>query len=257
MASPQHYAWAGGHILLLLTALRYLLAYVTFSSGTHTWWYKAAYLGALVSYSIVCHKSMGAFQPNAAFATRFLTDENSQYLLLAFAWFLSKPVPVALIPFAIFSLFHTLTFVRTTVLPQVMGQRPAAPGQAAPPPPAIAKTIQQWVKTNYDPAMKIVAYVEIFIFARLALGLLVRQSSILSVLVYIHFIRMRYVQSMYTRDAFARLRSEVDARIGGLPPIVGQVWGYVLQGCSLFIGSKVIEPQPAPNARRGTAPAAK
>ena len=71
---PQHYVWAGGHIVLLLTSLRYLLAYVMFRAGALGWYYKsmlftscwatnlahqqrvrlAAYTGALISYAIVC-----------------------------------------------------------------------------------------------------------------------------------------------------------------------------------------------------------
>jgi len=108
--------------------------------------------------------------------------------------------------------------------------------------------------------MKVVAFVEIGILARLLLGLFVRQSSILSVLVYVHFVRMRYIQSMYTRDAFARLKAEVDARIGGLPPVVKTAWDYVQQAARLFVSSKVIEPQQTQGARRssaGTATAAK
>lgn len=79
MASPYpHYAWAGGHFLLLAAALRYLFAWITFKSVAYAFWYKrqshhrallsshdrldanasalcypVAFSGALASYAIV------------------------------------------------------------------------------------------------------------------------------------------------------------------------------------------------------------
>lgn len=45
MASPYpHYAWAGGHILLLLAAIRYLLSWITFKSVAYVFWYKRQFL---------------------------------------------------------------------------------------------------------------------------------------------------------------------------------------------------------------------
>ena len=35
----QHYLWAGGHFLLLVAALRYFIACVTFTTVS-AWWYK-------------------------------------------------------------------------------------------------------------------------------------------------------------------------------------------------------------------------
>ncbi|EJD55295.1 hypothetical protein AURDEDRAFT_78311 [Auricularia subglabra TFB-10046 SS5] len=239
----QHYAWAGGHVLFLLTAVRYLVAWATFSSAYYSRWYHAAYLCALVSYSIVCYKSLGQPVPDASYVTRLLTDENSQYLLLAAAWWFSKPVPLSLLPFTIFSLFHTLTFVRTTIIPQLL-QAPPPPGQTPAQHP-FSKTIQIWVKANYDKAMNVVAYIEVAILARLFLGLIIRQSSILSLVVYIHFIRMRYLQSLYTREAFAYITRRIDAQLASAPPQVKQAWGIIQQGCSFLVTRNVIQPAQA------------
>lgn len=38
----QHYMWAGGHFVLLISALRYLLATVLFR-GPSPWWYKSTW----------------------------------------------------------------------------------------------------------------------------------------------------------------------------------------------------------------------
>lgn len=58
------------------------------------------------------------------------------------------PIAVSLLPFTIFSLFHTLTFVRTTIIPQIFQTKPPAAGQQAQPHP-IAKNIQVWVKGRW------------------------------------------------------------------------------------------------------------
>lgn len=103
--------------------------------------------------------------------------------------------PVSIIPFATFSLFHSLTFLRTNILPKFIpsvstlitfssrqlmtSRRPppqAQPGQPAPqrPPPAmlekLSRAIHLWVKGNYDTAMRFVAYAEMAILARSVLG---------------------------------------------------------------------------------------
>jgi len=53
---------------------------------------------------------------------------------------------VALLPYTIFSLFHALTFTRTTVIPQFLP--PGPPATAGGPPQAhpVAKKLQVWVK---------------------------------------------------------------------------------------------------------------
>lgn len=51
--------------------------------------------------------------------------------------------------------------------------------------------------------MKLVAYVELAIFARVFFGLFLRQNSLLMPIVYALFLRSRYFHSLFTRQAFA------------------------------------------------------
>jgi hypothetical protein len=37
----QHYVWAGGHFILLISALRYILAWAFFKTAS-LWWYKGS-----------------------------------------------------------------------------------------------------------------------------------------------------------------------------------------------------------------------
>ncbi|KAH7921953.1 hypothetical protein BV22DRAFT_690356 [Leucogyrophana mollusca] len=252
MATSQHYLWAGGHFILLTAALRYFIAWVTFKTIS-TWWYKASFFGALLSYAIVCHKSLGTPQPTLEFVRRALLDENVQYFLLAFFWWTSKPVAIALLPYTIFSLFHALTFTRTTLMPQFLP--PAAPAAAGGPPQPhpLAKRLQGWVKANYDPAMRLVAFTELLIFVRVLLGAVTFRNSLLSPLVYGHFLRQRYYQSAFTRDAIAL----ADARISGLvnrpgnPPMLINVWAKARELTGRWAGGTIAPQQPAGGAAAG------
>lgn len=250
MATTQHYLWASGHFLLLLFSLRYFLAWSTFKHPS-AWSYKASFTGALISYAIVCQKSLGVPQPNIAYVKRALLDENVQYFLLAFFWWSSKPIAITLLPYIIFSVFHALTFTRTTLMPQFLPPGPPAAAGGPPQPHPVSRKLQVWVKANYDRAMKVVAYAELVIFVRVALGAITFQNALVSPLIYGHFLRQRYYQSAFTREALATTAKRVDAlvRRPGIPPMVAQVWEQAKMLAVRWAGSNL-----APHTGEADAP---
>src|SRR6266436_9514670 len=50
---PQHYVWAGGHFVLLVSALRYIFAWAFFKTAS-PWWYK----GSPVYFAIPLRSSL-------------------------------------------------------------------------------------------------------------------------------------------------------------------------------------------------------
>ncbi|KAF8528056.1 hypothetical protein BU17DRAFT_81285 [Hysterangium stoloniferum] len=260
MATIQHYLWASGHILLLAFSLRYFWAYVTFKSGLYTTSYKTAIFGALISYAIVCYKGLGVPSTSSAFIQKALTDENAQYFLLAMFWWFSKPIPVALLPYTVFSLFHALTFVRTTVLPMVLPPPPPAPGAnaGAPPQSQIGKAIHNWVKTNYDGAMRLTALAEFVILLRVVIGALTFQNSFLIPIVYAHFLRQRYYHSAFTRDALKKVNGVLDRQAANpsFPPMVNQIWLYVKKMIGVWAGNTIVPQESPSSARRAPTPRA-
>ncbi|KAK4049780.1 Transmembrane nucleoporin [Microbotryomycetes sp. JL221] len=209
--SYPHYVWAFGHFTVLAGTIYTIIGIITFSSRNKS--YYVSYAGALVSWGIVVYKSLGIPQLNKAYIQRALLDENVQYLLLALYWFMQKPIYVTLIPFATFSLFHTLTFFRTTVLPK---PPTAAAGSKTAPQPTTAsaklsKQIQTWVKANYEKAMLFVSFIEVvLVFGRILLGAITFQNSFLAPLFYAHFLRLRYYLSPPTRQAFGWVSAQID-----------------------------------------------
>ncbi|GHJ83615.1 hypothetical protein NliqN6_0017 [Naganishia liquefaciens] len=256
----SHYLWAAGHFLLLSSTARIVWAYTIgiFSKAPLTgFWYKAAYAGTLVSYAIVVYKSLGTPALNQAWLQRALKDENVQYALLALYWVISKPVYISLIPFATFSLFHCLTFIRSTVIPKIAKQPPTQPraagstGAGAAPAPAsaltdLAKRLGVWTKANYDPAMRFVSQAELAILGWVILRAVTFQGSFLTAIFLAHFIRMRYISSAYTRQAVATLTSIIDRQLVGKGPAVENAWRTVKSVVGNWMG--MVMPTTAPGA---------
>jgi len=252
MATNQHYLWASGHFILLISAFRYIYTWITFNAVA-SWWYKVSFSGALISYAIVCYKSLGPPQPSLAYIRRALLDENVQYFLLAIFWWTSSPVTFALIPYAIFSLFHALTFIRTTLMPQFLPPAPPATSGGPPQPHPVAKKLQIWVKANYDGAMNIVAYTEIVIFVRVLIGAITFQNSFATPIAVAHFLRQRYYQSVFTRHAFTVTGNQIKKQIvaAGNPPWAVSISNTVQTLLNRWVGT-TLSPNAdgAPAARR-------
>ncbi|WVR05870.1 hypothetical protein IAU60_002896 [Kwoniella sp. DSM 27419] len=236
-----HYLWALGHGIMLFSA-SYVLLQTALFRPTPVKTYKIAFTGALLSYSIVVYKSLGRPQPNAAWIRRAIVDENVQYAILALYWWVAKPVNFSILPFATFSLFHCLTFLRTNIIPKFAPRQAAGsqPGQAARPPPVldnISRRIQLWVKTNYDVAMRFVAYAELLICARLILGVLTWQTSLIAPLFMIHFVRLRYHASAFTRTAVSTVTAYIDNLLAGKPPVLQNGWATIKRIVAAWGGS--------------------
>jgi len=251
-------------MILLAASLRYLFAWITFKSAGFVFWYKLAFAGALASYAIVVYKSLGTPQLNKAYFQKAAADENFQYFVLALYWFFSKPMALVLIPYATFSLFHVLTFTRTNIIPKVVAApAPSAAGDRSTQHP-VAKTLHSWVKANYDPAMRSVAWVELVIFGRVLLGAIMGlvpyvkrlplSNSLLTPLLFAHFLRLRYFHSAFTRQVFQSSDVTILNHVNtpGVNPTVKKAVETVRLLAIRWASSGIVPQAPAP----GGAPAA-
>lgn len=100
--------------------------------------------------------------------------------------------------------------------------------------------------------MKAVAYTELLIMARIVLGAITFQNSLLSPIFYAHFLRQRYYQSAFTRDAIAVVDKSIEGyvRKEGVPPIAVQVWDKARAVLGRWTGS-ALAPQQPPTAAGG------
>ena len=98
---------------------------------------------------------------------------------------------------------------------------------------------------NYDPAMRLVAYAELLILLRVVAGAITLQNSLLTPIIYAHFLRMRYQQSPFTQRAITHVNKQIDGfvRSPGKPPVLVSVWEKVQSLVISWVG--VTQPPPA------------
>ena len=251
--------WFAGHVTLLLCSIRYGLSYITFNyySRWARYSYRTAFVAAAATYGIVVYKAYrararaGNRQQGGALA--LAGDENVQYLGLynyslgkqsstltdtlfsigmALVWLFGKQIPLALLPFMVYSVFHVATYTRTNILPTISPpQQPAASaspgGRPATKASPWADTIGQFVKEYYDSSMTLVASLEIFLWFRvLASALLFQKGSWILLVIYSIFVRARYQQSSFVQGAVGQMTARGDALVAnqGTPPVAKQSW---------------------------------
>jgi hypothetical protein len=251
-------------VTLLGAVFRYLLSYVTFNyySGAAQVSYRLAFVSAAATYGIVVYKghiARGRLQGSLpSVLLKLAGDENVQYLgkltpyhelcgdlgpmrLLTFpisgmalVWLYSRQVPLALLPFSIYSIFHVATYTRAHLIPTI---RPSNGPAGSPASPSgsrsgakqspLAETIGRFVKQYYDASMDLVAGLEIALLFRLAVAILTfSKGSILLFFIYLAFFRARFTQSTFVQQSIRHFTARVDASVShqSTPPAVRQAW---------------------------------
>ncbi|KAF2089504.1 hypothetical protein K490DRAFT_36830 [Saccharata proteae CBS 121410] len=229
LVQTLQFAWFIGHTVLLFCTARYGLSYITFNyySRMAKFSYRTAFVSAAVTYGIVVYKAYRARtrqgKPNGAI--NLLTDENVQYLLMALVWLVSRQVSLAVLPFAVYSVFHVLTYTRTNLLPVLQPQPVGADGKAQA--SSLSNNIGKFVKEYYDASMTLVAVLEIALWFRiLGSAILFQKGSWILLVVYTVFFRTRFGQSTFVQGAINQLSARMDAVVQNQssPPAVRQAW---------------------------------
>lgn len=164
---------------------------------------------------------------------------------MALVWLYSRQVPLALLPFAVYSVFHVLTYTRTNLLPTfapaksgATPQSPTSPGGARPTSSSpLANTIGKFVKDYYDISMMLVAGLEIALWGRVFLSAMTfSKGSWVLLIIYSVFLRARYAQSQFHQGAVAQGSARVDALVSNqsYPPAARQGWETVKGGFRQF-----------------------
>ncbi|KAI9715592.1 MAG: hypothetical protein M1812_005896 [Candelaria pacifica] len=210
--------------------------------------YRTTFIAAAATYGIVVYK---AYRARAQARSRqqggmlaLASDENVQYLAMALVWLFSRQVPLAILPFSIYSIFHVATYTRTNLIPTIQPPQQTAPASGASPSAKptyksnpIADTIGKFVKQYYDLSMSAVAGLEILLWFRLLISaLMFAKGSWIMIVIYTVFFRARYSQSSFVQGAIAQMTARADAMVANqsTPPAVRQGWetvkGLIRQG---------------------------
>lgn len=152
---------------------------------------------------------------------------------MALVWLFSYQIPLALLPFTVYSVFHVATYTRANLIPTIQPpqQSGASPGgrpttKSSP----LADTIGRFVKEYYDASMTLVASLEIFLWFRVLFSALIfTRGSWILLAVYTVFVRARYSQSSFVQGAVGQGVDRVDAMLANqnTPPAAKQAWETV------------------------------
>jgi len=239
LAQTLQFGWFVGHLTLILCTIRYGLSYITLNYYS-TWAkfsYRTAFVAAAATYGIVVYK---AFRARARANARqqgspiaLAGDENVQYLVMALVWLFSRQVPLALLPFTVYSIFHVATYTRANLLPTITPPQQSAATGASPGARPTTKSsplgdsIGQFVKGYYDVSMTAVAGLEIFLWVRILFSAITfTKGSWILLLVYTVFFRARYSQSSFVQGAIGDFTARADAVFANqsFPPVTRQAW---------------------------------
>ncbi|KAK5944085.1 Transmembrane nucleoporin [Knufia obscura] len=199
--------------------------------------YRTAFVAAVATYGIVVYKAFRARvkpgSPPAQTAMTLLGDENVQYLLISLVWLISRQIPLALLPFSVYSVFHVATYTRTNILPTFQQQKPAASGQSPQQPKpqsGVGAMIGRFVKEYYDSSMMLVAALEIALWGRLFLSALTFSKGAWMLLgLYTVFLRARFHQSTFVQGAFSQFSARIDQQVNqqNIPPAAKNAWDTI------------------------------
>ncbi|CAN8103257.1 unnamed protein product [Discula destructiva] len=246
VAQTLQFAWFIGHLVLLLCLSRFSMSWIR----THWWtrtaqfYYRTAFVAAAVTYGIVVYKTLRArakagMKLSPQTVVPLLGDENVQYLLMSLVWLFSPAFLLALLPYAMYSVFHFATYTRSTVIPTVIPPTTVNTegGKTQIKNFWLADYIGTFVKEYYDTSMSVVAGLEIALWLRLLLSAIAFSSrSWIMLGLYTIFLRARCAQSTHVSDSFLTLEARIDSYLGaqGIPPAARQAWEVVKGGIRQF-----------------------
>lgn len=148
---------------------------------------------------------------------------------MALLWLFSRQYPLAMLPYAIYSVFHVLTYTRGILLPTIQPP-PATPAGEKPKSSGLADTIGRFVKDYYDASMSLVAGLELALWFRiLGSAIIFAKGSWIILALYTVFLRARISQSTFVQGMLkqAGARGDALAQRQDVPPAARQGWETV------------------------------
>lgn len=199
-------AWFAGYISFLLCSTLYFLnTFLWIPIPFESRVYSISLLSLAMSFSTVVYKSYGMPRLSAKYLQDLLLDSNAQYSLLCLVLSFQAESFVALIPLYIYSIYHVLGFIgsKAPFVTQIFSLQPQL--------------------------LSIAARFEIYALFHLLWVWLCGRGSLLTIIVYLQFLRFQYIVSAKTRIAFQQFRMQLDQLTGHpkCPGIVRNIYDSV------------------------------
>ncbi|KAG0739464.1 hypothetical protein G6F57_003068 [Rhizopus arrhizus] len=183
LIQERQFYWWLGHVCVVLNGLIYFSSVLSFYLNPI--YYKRAYIGVLLSYAIVIYNSIEA---QKSIGINLLCDENVHYFVVAFYWFSIPPI--------------TATDIIPLFIPKI------EKGSLI---EKLNNQIKYVTENFHTTAMQFVAYIEVIVIpCRLIIGIILFHTSVLSIIVFVHFLRLRYYLCRYSKDAVQNVTYYLD-----------------------------------------------
>ena len=146
---------------------------------------------------------------------------------MAVIWLFFPQVSLAVVPSAIFSSFHTLTYARTQLIGAISPPINSARDTAS---ERLKKFVGIITRNSYNSGMMAASFIELGLWVRILISvLLFQKDSWVLLCAYSAFLRARFGKSEFLRNAAGRLRVcmddlfEKESRL----PVVKRAWNSV------------------------------
>lgn len=216
LAQTMEFRWFVAHASVVVSTVLSLVFFRAPKAAN--FFYRLGFVSAFASFVIILYQKYGKSKPSFSVLSH---DDNFHYVVFTFLWLFTTRRILSLLPLAIFSLFHTLTYSRSYLLPAL--------GRAD---TALTKRVDDLVKRYNEPLTVLAANFEIALAVQLVLlALTFAKGSWIQLVGYVAFIRLRYATSAYTRHALKAWEIRADQLLGH--PALGskakQIWNQAKQ----------------------------
>lgn len=196
--SLQFY-WFLGHIIVILNYLLYLIIGKTI-------FYYGSFIGVIISFSLITYQHFFIHKNSIKNINDLIINDNIQYLLLSIYWFLVPIFPITILPYLMFSIFHSLIYIKTIILKKIfnIGSKDNK----------FVKLITNFITQYNERCMYYVGVIEILILLiSIIRTILLFKCSIITLIIYSLFMKIKYDTNKYTKTAFSEWRVIIDGLI--------------------------------------------
>lgn len=217
LANTMQFAWFIGHVLTLLFGSIYFLTYRSTNSKLNYSSYKLMYLSIIESFGIILYQSYKSKNLKIDKPLELLKNDNIQYISIAICLFAFIPIiTISSFPFLLFSTFHSLTYLKSSLLPILPFNSQK-----------ICNQITNFIKKYNIISMQYSSIIELLTFIYILLnGLIWRKGYWISTIFYGLFIKLRFDTSKYTRDTLKIWEVNLDGLLSStsIPSQIKQGW---------------------------------
>ncbi|EDO17971.1 hypothetical protein Kpol_1054p18 [Vanderwaltozyma polyspora DSM 70294] len=214
LAKTLQFSWFAGHAVVILCSIFYILT-------ANEILYRLAIIGVLQSFGIITYQHFH-LKPKSNETTinlvNLLQNENVLYFSLALVWLVTPRFTYSLVPYVIFSLFHSINYMKNVLLPQVFGMTSETS--------KVVARMDKFVTDYNDKCMHWVGSSELSLLVLVILRtILFYPKSLIMLIVYSLFIKIRYENSKYMKTIFAQWRVRLDGVFShpSIPPQI-KLW---------------------------------